>query len=99
MEGAEKILGTRSPNYIYNPKNIKKIKILMRNYKLTDDIGFRFSARWWSEWPLTAKKIAKWLVSENGQCINIFPDYETFGEHHWPEKVFTIFCNIYLKRF
>lgn len=85
MEGAEKILGTRSPNYIYNPKNIKKIKILMRNYKLTDDIGFRFSARWWSEWPLTAKKYAKWLASEKGQCINIFPDYETFGEHHWPE--------------
>ena len=85
MEGAEKILGTRSPNFLYNSKSAKKIKILMRNYKLTDDIGFRFSARWWSEWPLTAKKYAKWLATEEGQCVNIFPDYETFGEHHWPE--------------
>jgi alpha-amylase len=52
---------------------------------LTDDIGFRFSSRWWSEWPLTADKYAKWLAATQGQCINIFPDYETFGEHHWPE--------------
>jgi len=52
---------------------------------LTDDIGFRFSARWWSEWPLTADKYAHWLADTQGQCINIFPDYETFGEHHWPE--------------
>jgi alpha-amylase len=59
--------------------------VLLRNYKLTDDIGFRFSARWWSEWPLTADKYAKWLAETRGDCINIFPDYETFGEHHWPE--------------
>lgn len=85
MEGVEKILGKRSPNVLYTPKNCKKIKILLRNYKLTDDIGFRFSARWWSEWPLTATKYSEWLASEEGQCINIFPDYETFGEHHWPE--------------
>lgn len=85
MEGAERILGGRSPNFVYNPKNCKNIKILLRNYKLTDDIGFRFSARWWSEWPLTAKKYSSWLASEVGHCINIFPDYETFGEHHWPE--------------
>jgi alpha-amylase len=52
---------------------------------LTDDIGFRFSARWWSEWPLTADKYASWLAATPGQCVNIFPDYETFGEHHWPE--------------
>jgi alpha-amylase len=85
MEGVEKILGEKSPNYLYTPKGCKKIKVLLRNYKLTDDIGFRFSARWWSEWPLTADKYAKWLADTQGQCINIFPDYETFGEHHWPE--------------
>jgi alpha-amylase len=85
MEGVEKILGEKSPNYLYTPKGCKKIRILLRNYKLTDDIGFRFSARWWSEWPLTADKYAKWLAATQGQCINIFPDYETFGEHHWPE--------------
>ena len=84
-EGVERILHEKSPNYLYTPKGCKKIKILLRNYKLTDDIGFRFSARWWSEWPLTADKYASWLAATHGQCINIFPDYETFGEHHWPE--------------
>jgi alpha-amylase len=85
MEGVERILAGKSPNYIYTPKGCKNIRVLMRNYKLTDDIGFRFSSRWWSEWPLTADKYAKWLANTQGQCINIFPDYETFGEHHWPE--------------
>ncbi|MEM3703597.1 MAG: DUF5752 family protein [Candidatus Bathyarchaeia archaeon] len=84
-EGTEKILREKSPNYLYKPKGCKKIKVLLRNYRLTDDIGFRFSARWWSEWPLTAEKYASWLAATPGQCINIFPDYETFGEHHWPE--------------
>jgi alpha-amylase len=84
-EGIEKILCGKSPNYIYTPKGTKKIRVLLRNYKLTDDVGFRFSSRWWPEWPLTADKYAKWLAAERGEVINIFPDYETFGEHHWPE--------------
>ncbi len=84
-EGIERILKEKSPNYLYKPKDCKEIKVLLRNYKLTDDIGFRFSARWWSEWPLTADKYASWLAAIPGHCINIFPDYETFGEHHWPE--------------
>lgn len=84
-EGVERILHGKSPNYIYTPKGDRKIKVLLRNYKLTDDIGFRFSARWWNEWPLTADKYASWLAATPGHCINIFPDYETFGEHHWPE--------------
>lgn len=84
-EGVEKILGEKSSNFVYTPKGAKKIKVLLRNYKLTDDIGFRFSARWWPEWPLTAPKYANWLATTKGEVINIFPDYETFGEHHWPE--------------
>jgi alpha-amylase len=84
-EGVERILHGKSPNYLYTPRGCEKIKVLLRNYKLTDDIGFRFSARWWSEWPLTADKYASWLAATPGHCINIFPDYETFGEHHWPE--------------
>jgi len=84
-EGVERILHGKSPNYLYSPKDLKKIKIFLRNYKLTDDIGFRFSARWWNEWPLTADKYASWLSASPGSCVNIFPDYETFGEHHWPE--------------
>ncbi|XHH07970.1 MAG: glycoside hydrolase family 57 protein [Candidatus Bathyarchaeia archaeon] len=84
-EGVEKILGGKSPNFLYTPKGCKKIRILLRNYKLTDDVGFRFSARWWPDWPLTAEKYASWLAGTKGEVINIFPDYETFGEHHWPE--------------
>jgi len=84
-EGVEKILHEKSPNYLYTPKGCGKIKVLLRNYKLTDDVGFRFSSRWWNEYPLTADKYARWLAGTDGQCINIFPDYETFGEHHWPE--------------
>ena len=84
-EGVERILHGKSPNYLYTPKDCKRIKILLRNYKLTDDIGFRFSARGWNEWPLTADKYASWLAGTSGNVINIFPDYETFGEHHWPE--------------
>lgn len=84
-EGVERILKERSPNYVYKAKDCEKIKVLLRNYKLTDDIGFRFSARWWREWPLTADKYASWLAAIQGQYVNIFPDYETFGEHHWPE--------------
>ena len=84
-EGVERILHGKSPNHLYSPKDCKTLKILLRNYKLTDDIGFRFSARWWNEWPLTADKYATWLAGTQGNCVNIFPDYETFGEHHWPE--------------
>ncbi len=85
-EGIERILGWRSPNYVYQPKGCEELRVLMRNYRLTDDFGFRFSARWWEEWPLTARKFSSWLEATPGQCINLFADYETFGEHHWPES-------------
>jgi alpha-amylase len=84
-EGVERILGDKSPNYLYRPHGTHRLKLFLRNYKLTDDVGFRFSSRWWSEYPLTADKYAHWLADTKGDLINIFPDYETFGEHHWPE--------------
>jgi len=83
-EGVERILSWRSPNYVYKAHG-SPIPVLLRNYRLSDDIGFRFSARWWSEWPLTAQKYASWLAHAHGQNIVLFVDYETFGEHHWPE--------------
>ncbi|MBU2559565.1 glycoside hydrolase family 57 protein [archaeon] len=83
-EGVERVLGWRSPNYVYHPFG-SDIKVLMRNYQLTDDVGFRFSARDWKEYPLTAEKYSAWLAGTPGQCINLFMDYETLGEHHWPE--------------
>jgi alpha-amylase len=83
-EGADKILGRRSPNYLYKPVDTD-IKVLLRNYKLSDDIGFRFSTHNWSEFPLTADKYAKWISHCEGDLVNLFIDYETFGEHQWME--------------
>ena len=93
-EGTEKVLGWRSPNYVYarklcspdDPKMEKRIKVLLRNYRLSDDIGYRFSSKEWEEWPLTSDKYASWLSATSGQCINLFMDYETFGEHQWKES-------------
>ena len=86
-EGADHILGWRSPNFVYKPVGAKKISLLLKNYRLSDDIAFRFSERSWKEWPLTAEKFADWVnkVNGNGNTVNLFMDYETFGEHQWPE--------------
>ena len=86
-EGWDKILGWRSPNYVYKPVGTSNIKLLMKNYKLSDDIAFRFGDHNWSEWPLTADKFSHWL-SENShaEIFNLFMDYETFGEHQWDES-------------
>jgi len=67
------------------PVGTKKIKLLLKNYKLSDDIAFRFSNRDWVEWPLTAEKFAAWISAIQGQTINLFMDYETIGEHQWKE--------------
>ncbi|MFQ5975325.1 MAG: alpha-amylase [Candidatus Hydrothermarchaeales archaeon] len=83
-EGHERALGSRSPNHVYKAKDCD-LKVLFRNYKITDDVGFRFSARWWSEFPLTAEKYSAWLAAMQGDCINIFMDYETIGEHQWKD--------------
>jgi len=83
-EGTEKILGWRSPNYLYKPVN-SDIKVLLRNYTLSDDVGFRFSARLWKDYPLTADKFSYWIAKCQGDIVNLFMDYETFGEHHWSE--------------
>lgn len=85
-EGADDILGWRSPNYVYRHPHAP-LGLLLKNYKLSDDIAFRFSNRGWSEFPLTAEKYARWLhaVAGNGEVINLFMDYETFGEHQWQE--------------
>jgi len=85
-EGVDWILGWRSPNFVYqSPKG--KIKILLRNYKLSDDISFRFSSHDWDEWPLTADKFSYWIFqfNGNGEVINLFMDFETFGEHQGAE--------------
>jgi alpha-amylase len=84
-EGVDRLLGDRSPNYLYQPVGTKNIKALLKNYRLSDDIAFRFSDRNWAEWPLTTNKFVTWLhkVAGNGEVVNLFMDYETFGEHQW----------------
>jgi alpha-amylase len=85
-EGTERILGDRSPNVLYGPARPgSRLKVLLKNYRLSDDVAFRFSARGWNEWPLTADKYAGWLAQVQGDTVNLFMDYETFGEHQWPE--------------
>ncbi|UCC23050.1 MAG: glycoside hydrolase family 57 protein [Planctomycetota bacterium] len=86
-EGADHILGFRSPNFVYQPKGCSRLKLLLKNYSLSDDIAFRFSNRDWLEWPLTADKFARWIsdVNGNGNVVNLFMDYETFGEHQWQD--------------
>ena len=86
-EGWDPILGWRSPNFVYRPVGTTRIKLLLKNYKLSDDVAFRFSSRDWSEWPLTTEKFGQWVsaVNGNGETINLFMDYETFGEHQWED--------------
>lgn len=109
-EGVDRLLGFRSPNYLYTPSgkptgmNGKPFGLLLKNYRLSDDIAFRFSNRGWAEWPLSAEKFAQWVnqINGDGYLCNLFMDYETFGEHQWadtgifeflaalPEKVFDV---------
>ena len=82
-EGAKYILGWKSPNFLYYNVHKPKLKLLLRNYKLSDDISFRFSNKSWSQWPLTADKYAQWIksIDDKEDILNLFMDYETFGEH------------------
>jgi alpha-amylase len=85
-EGWDPVLGWRSPNFVYRPTYTDNIRLLMKNYKLSDDIAFRFGNQDWAEWPLTADKFSHWLT-ESGDAtnFNLFMDYETFGEHQWDD--------------
>ena len=82
-EGAKHVLGWKSPNYIYACANAPKLSLLLKNSSLSDDIAFRFSDRNWSDWPLTGDKYLSWIKSaaQNDEIVNLFMDYETFGEH------------------
>ncbi len=83
-EGAKHILGWKSPDYVYSAASAPKLKLLLRNSKLSDDIAFRFSDTSWSEFPLTADKYIEWIASTPAeeQIVNIFLNMETFGDLH-----------------
>ncbi len=86
-EGAKHVLGWRSPNYMYTNAINPRLKLLLKNFQLSDDIAFRFSQQSWSEWPLTTEKFVGWLtqIDPAEEVVNLFMDYETFGEHQWEE--------------
>lgn len=86
-EGWDPVLEWRSPNFVYRPTYTNNIRLLMKNYKLSDDLAFRFGDQNWAGWPLTADKFTHWL-NESGEAtnFNLFMDYETFGEHQWHES-------------
>lgn len=84
-EGARHIMGWKSPNYVYSCDFRSDLKLLLRNYGLSDDIAFRFSDQGWQGWPLTSEKFTQWAAEAEGDILNLFMDYETFGEHQSAE--------------
>ena len=82
-EGARHVLGWKSPNFVYSGAQAPGLKLLLKNSSLSDDIAFRFSDRGWSDWPLTGEKYLSWIkaAAQNDEIVNLFMDYETFGEH------------------
>jgi len=86
-EGWDPVLGWRSPNFVYRPAGTRNIKLLLKNYKLSDDVAFRFSNQAWEQWPLTAHTYNQWTNAsiDSSQVINLLMDYETFGEHQWKD--------------
>lgn len=99
-EGWDAVLGWRSPNYVYRPTGTEQIKLLMKNYRLSDDIAFRFSDRTWPDWPLTAEKYHHWVCEAltEAPLVNLFMDYETFGEHQWEGTGIFAFFEQFVRR-
>ncbi len=97
-EGWDPVLGWRSPNFVYQPPQTNGIRLLLKNYRLSDDIAFRFSNRSWAEWPLTVDKYMSWLPVGDEQVINLFMDYETFGEHQWDDTGIFDFMRTFVER-
>ncbi len=87
-EGVDKYLKWRNPNFLYKPINTENLVLFLKNYRLSDDIAFRFSNQNWDHYPLTTNKFSNWInqIKGNGEIINLFMDYETFGEHQWEDS-------------
>lgn len=93
-EGWDPVLQWRSPNYVYRPSGTKNIALLLKNYRLSDDLAFRFGDKAWPQWPLTSDTYNQWISASTADSplLNLFMDYETFGEHQWEDTgIFTFF--------
>lgn len=99
-EGWDPVLQWRSPNHVYRPAGTKNIALLMKNYRLSDDLAFRFGNKDWSEWPLAADTYHSWIDASlaNSELVNLFMDYETFGEHQWEDTGIFTFFESFVKR-
>jgi len=108
-EGIDALLGYRSPNYVYEAEGGSStrandgspLRLLLKNYRLSDDVAFRFSNRAWKEWPLTAEKFARWVdqINGDGYICNLFMDYETLGEHQWEDTGIFDFLDVLPEKF
>ena len=87
-EGAKHILGWRNPNFVHHHPNNEKVKILLKNAKLSDDISLRFSSKDWNEYPLTAEKYAHWLKDSlrDSDVVNLFMHYQALGKYNTPDS-------------
>lgn len=99
-EGWDPILDWRSPNFVYQPEGTENIALLLKNYRLSDDLAFRFSNKAWQEWPLTADKYTEWASQsiKDQPLVNLFMDYETFGEHQWADTGIFDFFEEFVRR-
>lgn len=96
-EGWDPVLEWRSPNHVYRPPAADTTRLLMKNYRLSDDLAFRFSNKAWEHYPLHADTYTDWIqksLGEDGTILNLFMDYETFGEHQWEDTgIFNFFAS------
>ena len=100
-EGVERLLGDRAPGEVYLPpggiagRDGRPMGLLLKNHRLSDDVAFRFGDRQWKDWPLTPEKFAGWMAASPGRVVNLFMDYETFGEHQWADTgIFQFLWNL-----
>jgi alpha-amylase len=84
-DGVEPLLQNRSPHHVYRAATPRGLPLLLRDYRMSDNIAFRFSNRDWSDYPLTAEKYNRWVTGLSGEVLSLFMDFETFGEHQWRE--------------
>jgi alpha-amylase len=97
-DGVAPLTGPRSPRHVYRAATPAGLPLLLRDYRLSDDVAFRFSNRSWSEWPLTAEKYDRWISETEGEVLSLFMDFETFGEHQWKETGIFDFFEAWVER-
>ena len=98
-EGWDPVLNWRSSHYLYLPMGATSTALFLKDYRLSDDVAFRFSNRQWTEWPLTKEKYRGWIdaLPEEEKLINLFMDFETFGEHQWADTGIFEFIESFFK--